>query len=73
MLLTIDVKDSALDKIMNFLSSLKSEVKVVDRSDTLDIEVVTPDDEDYKYILRGREERKSNPENYGHLSDINWN
>lgn len=58
---------------MNFLSSLQSEVKVIDRSDTLDIEVVTPDDEDYKYILRGREERKLHPENYGHLSDIDWN
>ena len=73
MLLTIDVKESALDKIMNFLSSLQSEVKVIDRSDTLDIEVVTPDDEDYKYILRGREERKLHPENYGRLDDINWN
>ncbi len=33
MLLTIDVKESALDKFMNMLNSFKSEVKIIDRGD----------------------------------------
>ncbi len=73
MLLTIDVKESALDKILNLLNNLKSDVKIVDRSDALDIDIIAVDDEDYKHILKGREERKTHPENYGRLSDIDWN
>jgi len=38
----------------------------------LDIEIVTPNDKDYKYILAGREERKKNPENYVDMDSINW-
>lgn len=46
MLLTIDVKESALDKIMNFLNSLKSEVKIVEKRDSDEIS----DDENEYYV-----------------------
>ncbi|NOZ91047.1 MAG: hypothetical protein GXO60_07160 [Epsilonproteobacteria bacterium] len=39
---------------------------------SLDIEVITPNDPDYKIILEGREHRKKHPEDYGTMSDINW-
>lgn len=75
MQLTIDVKDSVVDKIMYLLDSLKSDVKIISKTDTnsLDIQPITKDDEDYKYILEGREERKHNPQNYGTMNDIDWN
>jgi len=74
MQLTIDVKESALDKIMYLLENLKSDVKILTKVDTnlLDIEPLTQYDEDHKFIKNGREERKSNPQNYGTLSDIDW-
>ena len=46
MLLTIDVKESSLDKIMNFLSSLKSEVKIIEKRDSDEIS----DDENEYYV-----------------------
>jgi len=75
MQLTIDVKESALDKIMYLLENLKSDVKILTKVDnnSLDIEPLTKYDEDYQYIENGREERKTNPQNYGTLNDINWN
>jgi len=75
MQLTIDVKESALDKIMYLLENLKSDVKILSKTDTnfLDIQPITEDDEDYQHILNGREERKTNPQNYGSMKDIDWN
>lgn len=74
MQLTIDVKESALDKIMYLLNNLKSDVKIISKSDSssLDIEVVDKNDEDYKHIIDGRKERKNNPQNYSTLDDIDW-
>jgi hypothetical protein len=46
MLLTIDVKESALDKIMNVLNSFKSEVKIVEKRDSDEIS----DDENEYYV-----------------------
>ncbi len=75
MRLTIDIRESAVDKIMYLLNNLKSDVKIIKKTDTnsLDIQPLSKDDEDYKYILEGREERKSNPQNYGTMDDIEWN
>lgn len=74
MQLTIDVKDSAIDKIMYLLNNLKSDVKIISKTDinSLDIEILSKDDTDYHYILEGRHERKNSPQNYGSLEDINW-
>ena len=75
MQLTIDIRESALDKIMYLLDNLKSDVKIIRKVDidSLDIEALSKDDKDYKYILEGREERKNNPQNYGTMNDIDWN
>ena len=74
MQLTIDVKNSAIDKILYFLEHLKDDVTIISQSpeNDLDIEVVEENDPDYKYIARGREERKSHPENYLSEDEIDW-
>ncbi|MGD9719129.1 MAG: hypothetical protein AB7U24_07815 [Sulfurimonadaceae bacterium] len=74
MQLTIDIKDSAIDKIMYLLENLKADVKIIKKIDTnsLDIEALNQDDADYQVVLEGREERKNNPQNYGNLNDIKW-
>ena len=72
MQLTIDIKESALDKVMYLLNNLKSDVKIVD-TNNLDIEAISAYDKDYRYILDGRKERDTHPENYGTMNDINWN
>ena len=75
MQLTIDVKDSALDKVLYLLENLKSDVKIVSTSNNnaLDIEVISKTDKDNNHIVFGRKERIENPENYGTLDDVNWN
>ncbi|WP_310442255.1 hypothetical protein [Sulfurimonas sp.] len=72
MQITIDVKDSAIDKIMYFLNHLKSDVKIIEKTDTnsLKIEALSKNEDDYKHILNGRKERKESTENYGTLDDI---
>ena len=55
---------------MHIQNKLKSDVKIVNR-ELLDIEPISKNDKDYEYIVKGREERVSNPENYGTLDDIN--
>ena len=74
MQLTIDVKDSAIDKILYFLENLKSDVRILARkeSSVLDIQQISKDDEDFQFISEAREERKNHPQNYGTLNDINW-
>ena len=72
MQLTIDIKESALDKVMYLLNSLKSDIKIVD-THNLDIETISQYDKDYRYIVDGRKERNIHPENYGTMNDINWN
>jgi len=71
MILTLDIKESALDKVLSLLNNLKSDVKIIENS--LDIEVISPYDSDYKYIEDGKQERKSNPENYASMDSIDWN
>jgi hypothetical protein len=74
MQLIIEVKESALDKVMWFLEHIKSDVKIIDNpsEETLDIEPITQNDEEYKYISMGRKEREKNPQNYGSIDEIKW-
>jgi hypothetical protein len=74
MQLTIDVKNSAADKILYFLEHLKEDVTIISRSPNsdLNIEVIEENDPDYKYIVQGREERKEHPESYVAEDAIKW-
>ena len=47
MQLTIDVKDSVVDKIMYLLDSLKSDVKIINRVNTKPIESVSDGEQNY--------------------------
>ena len=66
MQLTIDVKDSALDKIMYLLEHLKNDVKIVSKtpSSDLDIEVIEEDDPDYGYVREARVRRENGEKSY---------
>ena len=72
MQLTIDIRESAVDKVMYLLENLKSDIKVIAKSKTLEIETIGVDEDDYLHIISGRKERLNNPQNYGSLSDIDW-
>jgi hypothetical protein len=73
MRLTIEIKDSVADKILYFLEHFKNDITIIhDERENLDIEIVTEEDSDYPLILKGREERKTNPENYMAENEINW-
>ena len=74
MQLTIDIRESALDKIIYLLNSLKPDVKILDAkvSDSLDIQEITPEDEEYAVLQKSREQRDSHLQDYGSLDDIEW-
>jgi hypothetical protein len=72
--LTIDINDTVSDKILYFLEHFQDDVKIISQINTpLNIEPILESEPDYQIILKGREERKTNPENYGTLDDIDWN
>jgi len=71
MQLTIEIEDSMIDKVMYILDRLKPDIQIVDR-ELLDIEPINRSDKDYEYIIKGRAERISNPQNYGTLDDVDW-
>ena len=74
MVVTLDIKESAVDKILYFLNNLKSDIQIINTSEKniLDIEPVLEDDEDYQFMLKSEKERFSHPEDYGTMNDINW-
>lgn len=73
MQLTIDIKDSAFDKVMYLLDNLKSDVKIIDQvKNPLDVEAISKEDNDYKIITKARKDRKKNPNNYQDIENINW-
>ena len=47
MQLTIDVKDSVVDKIMYLLDNLKADVKIIRKTDTKKIEIVSDEEQSY--------------------------
>jgi hypothetical protein len=69
MQLTIDVKNSAVDKILYFLEHLKEDVTIISRSPevdetNLDIEVIEEDDPDYSYVREARARREKGEKSY---------
>jgi hypothetical protein len=44
---------------------------ILDR-ELLDIELIDKNNKDYEYIIKGREERDTSPQNYGTLDNIDW-
>jgi hypothetical protein len=72
--LIIDVNDTVSDKILYFLEHFQDDIKIISQTNTpLNIEPILESEPDYQVILKGRKERKTNPENYGTLDDIDWN
>jgi len=72
--LIIDINDTVSDKILYFLEHFQDNVKIISQTDTpLNIEPILESEPDYQIILKGRKERKTNPENYGTLNDIERN
>lgn len=73
MQLTIDVKDSAVDKIMYLLKNLHDDVRIVaqEKSSNLDIALLNSSD-DLNFIKNAREHRTKNPQDYGTIDDIEW-
>ncbi len=47
MQLTIEVKDSVVDKIIYFLDSFKSDVKIINKVDTQRLEFVSDEEQSY--------------------------
>ena len=69
MQITIEIEDSMIDKVMYILDRLKPDIKIIDR-ELLDIEPIDKNDKDYEYIIKGREERASSPQNYSSLEEF---
>ena len=73
MKLTIDIKNSAVDKVMYILNNLKSDVKIISSNENpLEIGTINETDEDYKIVLNGRKEIEKNPDNFKDLNSVNW-
>ena len=75
MLLTIDIKESAVEQMMNFLKNLKDDVKIVskkmvDNHEQLDIEFIDENDPDFKYILLESREARKNGEKIYSLDEV---
>ena len=66
MQITIDVKNSAIDKILYLLEHLKEDVTIISRTPVsdLDIEVIEENDPDYGYVKEAREARKNGEKTY---------
>ena len=56
MTLTLDIKDSAFDKIIYFLSHLQDDVRVISTLDK-NIEAIGLNDQDYGYIADAKARR----------------
>ena len=74
MLLTIDVKDSVLDKVLYLLENLKSDVQIVKKTSTnsLEIDTILKTDSDYKELLEARKKRANNSDDYISIDEVNW-
>ncbi len=66
MQLTINIKDSAIDKIMYILEHLQDDVKIVSKTpgSDLDIEIIDEDDPDFQHIKEARERRAKGEKTY---------
>ena len=70
MQLTIDIKESALEKIMYFLDHLKDDVKIISKSTDLNnLEIINEDDSDFNYVIDAKEARENGEKLYS-LEDV---
>jgi len=72
MMLTIDIKDSAADKILYFLESFKKDVKIVSGDNSqipFDIEQIDEKDDDYRFYIDAKKAR-ANGEKTHSLEDV---
>jgi len=63
MTLTLDIKDSAIDKIIYFLNHLKDDVKIIDAVDS-NMEAIDVNDTDYGFIVEARKRRENGEKCY---------
>ncbi len=61
--ITINVKDSAYEKIIYLLEKLKDDVEIINEK-PLNFEVIKKDDSDYNFIIDARERRKKGEKLY---------
>ena len=64
MQITLDIKDSALDKILYFLEHLKDDVKIISHQDTPKLEIIDKSDPDFQYIIEARQRRDNGEKTY---------
>jgi len=62
MQLTIDIKEGAIDKVLDILSKLKDDIQIVGYEK--DIEIISKDEEDYRLIEEARIRRKNGEKSY---------
>ncbi|MDM8568240.1 hypothetical protein QUF50_01730 [Thiotrichales bacterium HSG1] len=75
--ITLNVNDKSYQNFLNIIKNIDSkDINIISKNhiddNELDVEIVTQNDKDYKYILAGREEHKKYPENYVDTDSINW-
>ena len=66
MQVTIDIKESALEKVMYLLRNLKDDVKIISwvPGGELNIEVIEEDDPDFVHVKEARERRERGEKTY---------
>ena len=69
MQITLDIKDSALDKILYFLEHLRDDVKIIAKQDTSRLEIIDKNDPDFQYIIEAQQRRDEGEKIYS-LNEI---
>ena len=64
MQITLDIKDSALDKILYFLEHLKDDVKIIPHTQNINLEVIDENDPDFQYVVKARQRREDGEKSY---------
>ncbi len=66
MQVTIDIKESALEKVMYLLRNLKDDVKIISQipGGELNIEVIEEGDPDFVYVNEARKRREKGEKTY---------
>ena len=75
MQLTININDSAVDKVLYLLESLRADVQIITKKpmpSSLEIETISQGDPDHETLLQARKERADNPEAYVSMDEVNW-
>ena len=64
MQITLDIKDSALDKILYFLEHLQDDVKIIPHTQSINFEVIDENDPDFQYVVKARQRREDGEKSY---------